>query len=67
MKKVIPSESDMVRIKERMLMRIYGWDLAMARKYLEEQELEEAQFQARNAERAKALWYRLAGVEPEPF
>lgn len=67
MKKTIPSEEEMARIKERMLMRIYGWDVATARKYLEEQRLEEAQLRARNDEEAKKLWYRLAGVVPEPF
>lgn len=33
----------MVRIKERMLMRMYGWDVSTARKDLKERELEEAQ------------------------
>ena len=67
MGKKIPSEEEMVRIKERMLMRIYGWDVATARKYLEEQRLEEARLRARNDEQAKKVWYRLAGVVPEAF
>ena len=67
MKKTIPSDEEMDRIKERMLMRIYEWDVATARKYLEERRLEEAQHRARNEEQAKKLWYRLAGVAPEPF
>lgn len=67
MGKKIPSEEEMVRIKERMLMRIYGWDVATARKYLEEQRLEEARLRARNDEQAKKIWYRLAGVVPEAF
>ena len=66
MKTTTPSEADMVRIKVQMLMRIYGWGVSKAQKYLEERKLEEARTQARNAELAKALWYRLAGVTPEP-
>lgn len=46
----------MVRIKERMLMRMYGWEVSTARKDLKERELEEAQTQARNADLAENLW-----------
>ena len=66
MKTITPSEADMARVKERMLMRIYGWDVSTARKYLKERELEEARTRARNEELAKTLWYRLAGVTPKP-
>ena len=65
MKTITPSEADMARVKERMLMRIYGWDVSTAREYLKERELEEVRTQARNEELAKVLWYRLAGVAPE--
>lgn len=47
-------------------MRIYGWDVSTAREYLKERELEEVRTHARNEKLAKALWYRLAGVAPEP-
>ena len=65
MKTTTHSEVDMARIKERMLTRIYGWDVSTAREYLKERELEEVRTQARNEELAKALWYRLAGVTPK--
>lgn len=66
MKTTTPSEVDMARVKERMLMRIYGWDVSTAREYLKKREHEEARIHARNEKLAKALWYRLAGVAPEP-